>query len=419
MSPGVAGLPPVHSRQDLAQRRMSQLGPVTIVVVAAFDLKNTLSAAHASHRTAILVALGWFAIFGVLGLGTRTVPVLTELTSRYRRSPAAKEPARPAPTPAAQRWGALGLVHVTGLIGLSAVSVVLAFLTNGLTGDFGLLMAMVAGVPLLPLAVSATLALAGAVMVGVAQALTGTASLSAGLSGLAFLGGYVIVVLSRRIRQSSDEAEAMHRQAAALGERQRLAREMHDVLAHSLSGLMLQLEGARMLATENPADPRLPEIIERAHHLGKSGLEEARRAIGMLRDDDLPGPEQLASLASQFERDSGIACHLTVTGPTRELDSDARLALYRVAQEALTNIRKHARTDRVDIKLAYANGRTSLTVEDFSPHGAASAAPPPVSASVGGGYGLTGMRERAELLGGSLQAGPTNHGFRVELEVPA
>jgi signal transduction histidine kinase len=403
---------------------MSQLGPVVIVVVAAFDLKNTLSATHAPHRTAILVALGLFAVFGVMGLGTRTVPVLAELVGQYRPKPAAREPVRPVP--AAPRWGALSLAHVTGLTGLAAASVVLAFLTNGLTGTFGLFMVMVAGVPLLPLALSATLALAAAVVAGVSQAVNGTPTASAGLSSLAFLGGYVIIVLSRRIRQSNDAAEAMHRRAAASSERQRLAREMHDVLAHSLSGLMLQLEGARMLATENPADPRLPEIIERAHHLGKSGLEEARRAIGMLRGDDLPGPEQLATLASQFERDSGIACHLTVTGETRALDSDARLALYRVAQEALTNIRKHARTDRVDIKLAYADGRTSLTVEDFSADGQASASPPPASASpapasssAGGGYGLTGMRERAELLGGSLQAGPTSRGFRVELEVPA
>jgi signal transduction histidine kinase len=75
---------------------------------------------------------------------------------------------------------------------------------------------------------------------------------------------------------------------------------MHDVLAHSLSGLLLQLEGARMLAAGNPADPRIPDAIDRAHHLGRTGLAEARRAIGMLRDDDLPGPDRLEELAAQF-----------------------------------------------------------------------------------------------------------------------
>src|ERR1700730_12335690 len=106
---------------------------------------------------------------------------------------------------------------------------------------------------------------------------------------------------------------------------------MHDVLAHSLSGLMLQLEGARMLAAEDPCDPRLPEAINRAHHLGRTGLQEARRAIGTLRDDELPGPERLAGLAAQFQQDLDIPCRLTVFGEPYQLGSEARLALYRVA----------------------------------------------------------------------------------------
>jgi signal transduction histidine kinase len=115
--------------------------------------------------------------------------------------------------------------------------------------------------------------------------------------------------------------------AAALGERQHLAREMHDVLAHSLSGLVLQLEGARMLAAQSPADPRLGGVIDRAHHLAKTGLQEARWAIGMLRDEELPGPERLAALVEEFERDSGIPSTLTVTGQQRDLGSGTRLAL--------------------------------------------------------------------------------------------
>src|SRR6202035_2212841 len=96
---------------------------------------------------------------------------------------------------------------------------------------------------------------------------------------------------AERLLTELQETRAAQAQAARLAERQRLAREMHDVLAHSLSGLMLQLEGARMLAAGDPGDPRLPGIIEHAHALGKSGLDEARRAIGVLRDDVLPGPE--------------------------------------------------------------------------------------------------------------------------------
>jgi signal transduction histidine kinase len=188
---------------------------------------------------------------------------------------------------------------------------------------------------------------------------------------------------------------------------------MHDVLAHSLSGLVLQLEGARLLVTADPGEARLPGILERAHDLGKSGLDEARRAIGMLRDDDLPGPAGLADLAAQFHQVSGVPCRFTVSGQAHQLDAEARLALYRVAQEALTNITRHACPDRVEVHLAYEAGGARLTVQDFA------ASPEPASEPADGtGFGLTGMRERAELLGGELTAGLAGPGFRVELLVP-
>jgi signal transduction histidine kinase len=187
-----------------------------------------------------------------------------------------------------------------------------------------------------------------------------------------------------------------------------------------LSGLVVQLEGARMLAAAAPGDARLPEVIDRAHQLARNGLDEARQAIGTLRDADdaLPGPDRLAALASDFTADTGIPCRFTLAGDQRELSPVVRLALYRVAQEALTNVRKHARPDEVDVRLEYAPGTVVLTVEDTArrlvPVGARAAAPP-----APGGYGLTGMRERAGLLGGTLEAGPTESGFRVRLQVPA
>lgn len=207
-----------------------------------------------------------------------------------------------------------------------------------------------------------------------------------------------------------EETRAAQAQAAVLAERQRLAREMHDVLAHSLSGLALQLEGARLRAGAHD-DRELIDALERAHHLARSGIEEARRAIGMLRDEELPGPERLPALVADFERDTGIPATITVAGHGETLDSDARLTLFRTAQEALTNVRKHAQAARVELRLAYEPSGARLSVEDF---GASAAA-----AANGGGYGLTGMRERAELLGGTLTAAPTDAGFRVELWVPA
>lgn len=251
-----------------------------------------------------------------------------------------------------------------------------------------------------------------------------------GLGGLTVLGVlavcYGVWFLAVRLRQANDQATALlaeldqsravEARAASLAERQRLAREMHDVLAHSLSGLLLQLEGARMLAADNPTDPRIPGAIDRAHHLGRTGLDEARRAIGMLRDDDLPGPERLAELAAQFQADRAIPCQLDVSGEAHPLDSEARLAVYRVAQEALTNIAKHAHPDQVDVRLVYEPSATRLTVEDFTQ---ATRVGGPFGPGDGGGYGLTGMRERAELLGGTLTAHKTGSGFRVELELPA
>ncbi len=124
---------------------------------------------------------------------------------------------------------------------------------------------------------------------------------------------------------------------------------------------------------------------------------------------------------TDFERDSGIPCRFILTGAERDLDAATKLALYRVTQEALTNSRKHAQPGQAEVRLGYEAGGARLTVEDFSaadrsrrPCRADRAARPPD----GGGYGLTGMRERAELLGGSLSATETGTGFRVDLWVP-
>jgi len=195
------------------------------------------------------------------------------------------------------------------------------------------------------------------------------------LNDFGILAFFLLSLFARRLRESNQRAElllaeleqtrAAQAQAAALGERQRLAREMHDVLAHSLSGLVLNLETARLLAGQGGADPLVGDAIDRAHRLAKTGLEEARRAIGMLRDDALPGPERLAGLAAEFAGDSGVPCKVAVTGDGRDLGADVRLTFYRVAQEALTNIRKHARADRVEVYLAYEPAGTRLTTEDF------------------------------------------------------
>lgn len=236
---------------------------------------------------------------------------------------------------------------------------------------------------------------------------------------------YGVAMVARRFRESTEQqsrlvheleqTRAAQAQAAALAERSRLAREMHDVLAHTLSGLVLNLEGARLLASRGEASPGMADAVDRAHRLARTGLTEARRAIGMLRDDELPGPERLAGLASEFQADSGVPCTFGSCGEPFDLGPEARLTLYRVAQEALTNVRKHAVAERVELRLEYGGSGACLSVEDFE---ACPGPGRPDLAASGTGYGLAGMRERAELLGGSLAAGPTGQGFRVELQVP-
>jgi signal transduction histidine kinase len=257
------------------------------------------------------------------------------------------------------------------------------------------------------------------------------------LGALGFVFGIVPWFLAMRLlhyvadqRDALQASRAAEARAAAVAERGRLAREMHDVLAHSLSALALQLETTRLLARTRGVDDEVTQGIDRAHHLAASGLDEARRALASERGDELPGPDRIGALADAFKQQSGLPVAVEVAGDPRELPAEARLAVYRTAQEALTNVRRHATPERVDIKLDYRLDSTVLVVEDHAIRGSrgrgakdvagdpAPGDPADVAHNGGAGYGLTGMRERAELLGGQLLAAPTPDGFRVELTLP-
>jgi signal transduction histidine kinase len=185
----------------------------------------------------------------------------------------------------------LAVVSAAALIGLQGNSA--AFL--------GVFPAVCLAALVLPVPLSALVAGVAAAAVSVAWLANGRAPIAGiVLNDFAILAFFLLSLFARRLRESNQRAElllaeleqtrAAQAQAAALAERQRLAREMHDVLAHSLSGLVLNLEGARLLAGQGGADSQVSDAIERAHRLARTGLEEARRAIGMLRDDALPGP---------------------------------------------------------------------------------------------------------------------------------
>jgi signal transduction histidine kinase len=216
-------------------------------------------------------------------------------------------------------------------------------------------------------------------------------------------------------------AQAAQAEAAALTERARLAREIHDILAHALSGLVLALDTAELLGRQPGADTttkdRILEQIARAQRIARDGLADTRRAISALRGDELPGPALLDRLVRQTSEATGIHASLAVHGEQRPLPPEIALALYRTAQEALINTAKYAgRGGTAELRLTYRPDDVELEIQDTR---SADAAPRQPTGLTFGGYGLTGMRERAELLGGRLTAGSAGQGFRVELWLPA
>ncbi|WP_189329573.1 sensor histidine kinase [Actinoplanes ianthinogenes] len=292
----------------------------------------------------------------------------------------------------------------------------------------GLWLIRVAGPGIAPiylvLAVASSAAVLGLVATGVLTG-AGLLALSAGLAAqdvpvaaIAIWCGITVVVtlliLLRRQRESAAEQEQLlaDEQALAgmLAERARLAREIHDVLAHSLSALSVQLEtAAALLERDRTAEAAV--LVDRAGTLARDGLTETRRAVSALRGDPLPVPELVGELARGYGRDLDAPATFTVDGEPRELDADTGLALFRAAQEALSNVRKHAPGSSVEARLTFAPDAVALSVRNHGPAG------PPIT-GLSSGYGLIGLRERAELAGGTVRAGPDRDGWLVDVRMP-
>jgi len=230
-------------------------------------------------------------------------------------------------------------------------------------------------------------------------------------AGLA-LAGYVLRLdaesraSAQRLLAQERAARAAEAESAALAERARIAREIHDVLAHSLSAQLVHLEAARLLIERGAEREVILERVVAARGMAREGLAETRQALSALRGEMIPLEDFLGELVTTAD-----CAGVTVTGERQSLPAEASQAVRRVAQEALTNVRKHAPGARVDIRLDYGKHEVTLDVRDSG--GKAGE----LSGS-GAGYGLLGMRERAELLGGSLDAGPGEEGFVVTLRVP-
>ncbi|WP_181449028.1 sensor histidine kinase [Nonomuraea aridisoli] len=215
-----------------------------------------------------------------------------------------------------------------------------------------------------------------------------------------------LIAYAARQRKAARAAEARE---AVLAERARIARELHDILAHSLSAQLVHLEGAKLLLRAERTAEALDRVT-RARDLARSGLDEARRAVSALRESPPPLPEALRALAVEFESAAQQRCVLRVRGLERRLSPETELTLIRTAQEALTNVRRHAPSSPATVELSCDPSWCDLRITNPFPEG---------GGSPGGGYGLMGMRERAELLGGTLTAGERDGSFLVHLRVPA
>jgi signal transduction histidine kinase len=215
-------------------------------------------------------------------------------------------------------------------------------------------------------------------------------------------------VTAERLLAAEQQARESTAERDRLAERQRLAREIHDILAHTLSAQSVQLEGARLLVEHDGATAAVLQRIQAAQRLAREGIEETRRAVQSLRGDARPLTDTLRTLAdaagAQYRED----------GAPWPLGPQANLTVERTVQEGLTNARKHAPGAAVTIATSFGGEQLRVEVRDTGsgPSGSANGGPP------GGGYGLAGMRERAALIGAELHAGPYGKGFRVCLTLP-
>ena len=219
----------------------------------------------------------------------------------------------------------------------------------------------------------------------------------------------------REVEQRAEEAERTRDQAAqrkAMEERLRIARELHDSLTHSISVIQVQAGVAVHLARKRgeEAPPALLAIQE----AGADAVRELRTTLGVLRseeDSDGSGLSQLDSLVARA-RAAGLPVTVTVTGAQRPLPPEVDQAAYRIVQEALTNVSRHASHACASVSLLFAPGTLTIQVDDDGEDTGGRAAGP--------GLGLIGMRERVTALGGHLHAGPQDGGgFQVRAELPA
>jgi signal transduction histidine kinase len=308
-------------------------------------------------------------------------------------------------TPARPAWLAVGVALTAGA---------LAVLGNGSASDLGWFgVCVLAGWCAYIGSVRVTIALWAAAVItfSLEWVLTtddrGWASWIAGTTFATF--GLLLTRRERDLAERLRIAQAGLAERARAEERNRIARELHDVIAHSLTVSLLHVSSARLAVEENSAEA-VRALVE-AERLGRACLTEVRQVVGLLRRDEsastvpLPGAAQLTTLADQFRR-AGADIAFTIDGDPAELTATVGLALYRILQEALTNAVRHAAGAQTRAELSVTPAGALLLVDSAGPPGS------------GTGGGLLSMRERAEALGGTCMAGAAAGGWRVRAEIP-
>jgi len=270
---------------------------------------------------------------------------------------------------------------------------------------------------------------AGAVLMFAAEWLSGRPDPGWGawMAGVTLTAAFSLLVRrDRDLLRQLRRAQAGLAEQARVQERNRIARELHDVIGHTLTVSLLHVQGARLAVRHDPADAE--RALAEAERLGRECLAEVRTTVGMLREDDaagspadglagdrargrapLPGAGGLPALVEQF-RSAGADVTLTVEGDIAGLPATTGLAVYRIAQEALTNAARHAPGAPTEVRLTVSPGEATLTAD--------SRVVPGRGPGAGAGLGLVSMRERAESVGGRCEAGPGGRGWLVRATLP-
>ena len=227
--------------------------------------------------------------------------------------------------------------------------------------------------------------------------------------GIVWVAGYALRERSMR----AEAAEAERDRIAVAEERARIARELHDVVAHSVSVIVLQVGAVRHRLGEGHAEDS--EALEGVERTGRMALTEMRQLLAAMREDgddvDLAPQPGLAGLDSMLDdvRRAGLPVRLQVDGDPRELPPAIDLSAYRIIQEGLTNTLKHARAGQADVLLRYGSDELQIEVRDDGAGTATKADP---------GHGLVGVRERVKIYGGDMTATATDGGFVLRTRLP-